>query len=38
MLKGGLEVMGIGAFSGLAGYALGSLMPVILKMAGIVIS
>jgi predicted membrane protein (TIGR00267 family) len=38
MLKGGLEVMGIGVFSGLAGYALGTLMPILLRFAGIVIS
>jgi predicted membrane protein (TIGR00267 family) len=38
MLKGGLEVMAIGAFSGLAGYALGTLMPILLRIAGIVIS
>jgi len=38
MLRGGLEVMGIGAFSGLAGYALGTLIPILLRLAGIVIS
>jgi predicted membrane protein (TIGR00267 family) len=38
MLKGGLEVMGIGAFSGLAGYALGTLMPILLRTAGIAAS
>ncbi len=37
LLKGGLEVMGIGAFSGLAGYALGTLMPILLRMAGITV-
>ncbi len=36
MLKGGLEVMGIGAFSGLAGYTLGTMMPILLRMGGIV--
>jgi len=37
MLKGGLEVMGIGAFSGLAGYVLGTLMPILLRIVGIAI-
>jgi VIT1/CCC1 family predicted Fe2+/Mn2+ transporter len=35
MLRGGLEVMGIGAFSGGAGYVLGTLMPMLLRLAGI---
>jgi VIT1/CCC1 family predicted Fe2+/Mn2+ transporter len=35
MLRGGLEVVCIGAFSGGAGYVLGSLMPTLLRMAGI---
>jgi len=38
MLRGGLEVMGIGAFSGAAGYALGTLMPGLLRMVGIAIT
>jgi VIT1/CCC1 family predicted Fe2+/Mn2+ transporter len=36
ILKGGLEVMGIGAFSGLAGYTLGTMMPILLRMGRIV--
>jgi VIT1/CCC1 family predicted Fe2+/Mn2+ transporter len=35
MLRGGLEVMVIGAFSGGAGYVLGTLMPILLRMVGI---
>jgi predicted membrane protein (TIGR00267 family) len=35
MLRGGLEVVCIGAFSGGAGCVLGSLMPTLLRMAGI---
>jgi len=35
MLRGGLGVMVIGAFSGGAGYVLGTLMPILLRMVGI---
>jgi predicted membrane protein (TIGR00267 family) len=35
MIRGGLEVMGIGAFCGGAGYVLGTLMPILLRMIGI---
>jgi predicted membrane protein (TIGR00267 family) len=35
LLMGGLEVMVIGAFSGGAGYVLGTLMPILLRMIGI---
>jgi VIT1/CCC1 family predicted Fe2+/Mn2+ transporter len=35
MLRGGLEVMVIGAFSGGAGYVLGTLMAILLRMVGI---
>lgn len=38
MLKGGLEVIGIGAFSGGAGYVLGTLMPNLLRLLGIAIA
>jgi VIT1/CCC1 family predicted Fe2+/Mn2+ transporter len=38
ILRGGLEVMGIGAFSGAAGYAFGTLMPGLLRMVGIAIT
>lgn len=38
MLRGGLQVMDIGAFSGAAGYALGTLMPGLLRMVGIAIT
>jgi hypothetical protein len=35
MIRGGLEVMVIGAFCGGAGYALDTLMPILLHMVGI---
>jgi predicted membrane protein (TIGR00267 family) len=35
MIRGGLEVMSIGAFCGGAGYVLGTLMPILLHMVGI---
>lgn len=35
MLRGGIEVMSIGAFSGTAGYFLGTLLPGLLHLAGI---
>jgi predicted membrane protein (TIGR00267 family) len=38
MLRGGLEVMGIGAFSGGVGYVLGTLMPIALRIIGITIT
>lgn len=38
MLKGGLEVMGIGGFCGGAGYLLGTLMPILLRVAGIAVT
>jgi hypothetical protein len=38
MLKGGLEVMSIGALSGAAGYLLGTSMPSLLHMIGITIA
>jgi vacuolar iron transporter family protein len=35
ILMGGIEVMSIGAFSGIAGYLLGTLLPGFLHLAGI---
>jgi hypothetical protein len=38
MLRGGLEVMVIDAFLGGAGYVLGTLMPIFLRIMGIAIT
>jgi VIT1/CCC1 family predicted Fe2+/Mn2+ transporter len=35
MFTGGLDVMGIGAFFGGAGYVLGTIMPILLRVIGI---
>jgi VIT1/CCC1 family predicted Fe2+/Mn2+ transporter len=37
MLRGGLEVMVVGAFAAGAGYLLGALLPNVLRMAGITV-